>query len=277
MTTPAGLYAVSDLHVSHPENRDVLEALRPRNPADWLIVAGDVAETVADVDWALRLLAGRFARVLWVPGNHELWTPPTDPVTLRGAERYDHLVALCRELGVLTPEDPYPVWSAGDRPVVVAPLFQLYDYSFLPPGVPDTDSALRQAYDVGVVCSDEFLLHPDPYPSRAAWCADRVARTEARLDALDPHLPTVLVSHWPLLREPTDPLFYPEFSLWCGTTRTAHWPQTYRAVACVYGHLHIPRSHEVGGLRMEEVSVGYPREWKRWRHRRDPKEPRRVL
>lgn len=277
MSPPAGLYAVSDLHVSHPENRSVLESLRPRNPADWLIVAGDVAETVADVAWALRLLAGRYERVLWVPGNHELWTPPSDPVTLRGAQRYDHLVALCRELGVVTPEDPYPVWSAGERPVIVAPLFQLYDYSFLPPGTADTDGALRQAYDVGVVCSDEFLLHPDPYPSRAAWCEDRVATTETRLDAMDPRLPTVLVSHWPLLREPTDPLYYPEFSLWCGTTRTAHWPRAYRALACVYGHLHIPRSHEVAGLRMEEVSVGYPREWKRWQHHRDPREPRRIL
>ena len=37
-------------------------------------MAGDVAETVADIEWALRQLAGRFAKVIWVPGNHELWT-----------------------------------------------------------------------------------------------------------------------------------------------------------------------------------------------------------
>ncbi|MGW2845394.1 hypothetical protein, partial [Streptomyces sp. NPDC001274] len=27
--------------------------------------------------------------------------------------------------------------------------------------------------------------------------------------------------HWPLVREPTDVLWYPEFAQWCGTTLTA--------------------------------------------------------
>ena len=34
-------------------------------------------------------------------------------------------------------------------------------------------------------------------------------------------------------------------------------------LACVYGHLHIPRSTRHDGVRFEEVSVGYPREWQR--------------
>jgi hypothetical protein len=33
------LLAVSDLHVDFPENRTVLEALRPESDDDWLIVA----------------------------------------------------------------------------------------------------------------------------------------------------------------------------------------------------------------------------------------------
>ncbi len=35
--------------------------------------------------------------------------------------------------------------------------------------------------------------------------------------------PTVLVNRFPLPRQPCDALFYPEFSLWCGTTKTADW------------------------------------------------------
>jgi hypothetical protein len=31
---------------------------------------------MARIEWALRTLAERFARVVWVPGNHELWTVP---------------------------------------------------------------------------------------------------------------------------------------------------------------------------------------------------------
>ena len=30
----------------------------------------------------------------------------------------------------------------------------------------------------------------------------------------------------------------------------------------VYGHLHIPRTTWYDGVRFEEVSVGYPREWR---------------
>jgi predicted phosphodiesterase len=107
------LLALSDLHVTFPENREIVESLWPESAADWLLVAGDVAERFADVEWALRVLSQRFATVVWAPGNHELWTHPGDEVQLRGEERYAHLVGLCRSLGVLTLEDPYPVWDGA--------------------------------------------------------------------------------------------------------------------------------------------------------------------
>jgi 3',5'-cyclic AMP phosphodiesterase CpdA len=256
------LLAVSDLHVRYPENRAIVEGLRPGTDGDWLIVAGDVAEQVEDVRWALALLRERFARVVWVPGNHELWTRGKDPTQLRGEARYRHLVELCRELGVLTPEDPFPVWNGDGGPVTVAPLFLLYDYSFLPEGTSTFEDGLAAAYKAGVVCTDEYLLDPEPYAGRAAWCAARVAESQRRLDACDPDLPTVLVNHWPLTRQPTRVLRYPEFALWCGTERTADWHVRYRATTVVYGHLHIPRVTYEDGVRFVEASLGYPREWK---------------
>jgi 3',5'-cyclic AMP phosphodiesterase CpdA len=256
------LLAVSDLHVRHPENRAIVEGLRPDDDGDWLIVAGDVAERADDVVATLALLRERFAAVLWSPGNHELWTRTKDPVSLRGEHRYRHLVQACREHGVLTPEDPYPVWTGAGGPAVVAPLFLLYDYSFLPAGTTTPAEGLAAAYRAGVVCTDEHLLAPDPYPDRAAWCAARVAYSRARLAACDPDLPTVLVNHWPLTRLPTRVLRYPEFALWCGTTATADWHVRFRAAAVVYGHLHIPRETREDGVRFVEVSLGYPREWR---------------
>jgi 3',5'-cyclic AMP phosphodiesterase CpdA len=254
------LYGVSDLHVGFPANRPVVQGMRPASGADWLVVAGDVAERVADVEWALRTLSGRFAKVIWVPGNHELWTQGTDPVQLRGVRRYQHLVSMCRRIGVVTPEDPYPVWQSGTGPVVIVPLFLLYDYSFLPDGAQTKADGLALAYQTGVVCTDEAVLHPDPYPSREAWCRARLNLTERRLAGLDPALPTVLVNHFPLNREPTRVLRYPEFAQWCGTTRTADWHLRFRAAAVVYGHLHIPRTTWHDGVRFEEVSLGYPGE-----------------
>ena len=255
------LLAVSDLHVSYAENLSIVQGLRPQSENDWILVAGDVSERLADIAIVLRLLTQRFAKVVWVPGNHDLWSSNTGDDQIRGVARYDLLVALCRELGVLTPEDPYPIWNGVGGPVRIAPLFLLYDYTFRPPGTSTKEEGLAYAYSTGVVCNDEFRLHPDPYPSREAWCADRVALTQQRLDECDPSVPLVLVNHYPLVREPTRILRYPEFAQWCGTSATADWHTRYPVAAMVYGHLHIPRTTWHDGVRFEEVSLGYPREW----------------
>ncbi|WP_422735149.1 metallophosphoesterase family protein [Micromonospora sp. WMMD729] len=263
MSVSPRLRAVSDLHISYAENRAFVQELHPDHPGDWLLVAGDVAEKFADIEWALTLLSSRFATVVWAPGNHELWTPPGDPEHLRGETRYRELVAMCRRLGVVTPEDPYPVWDGEGGPATIAPLFVLYDYTFRVPQARTKEESLALAHAAGVVCTDEALLHPDPYPSREAWCDARVTETERRLTERDPDLPTVLVNHYPLVREPTDILWFPEFAQWCGTLRTRDWHLRFGASTMVYGHLHIPRTTFYDGVRFEEVSLGYPREWKR--------------
>jgi len=266
------LLALSDLHVAYPENRKIVEDLRPASAGDWLLLAGAVGELFADIEWALRTLSDRFVTVVWTPGNHELWTHRDDPVRLRGEERYLSLVELCRRLGIITPEDPYPVWEGA---VTIAPLFLLYDYTFRPDGALTKEQGLARAYETGVVCSDEALLYPDPYPSREAWCWARIEATERRLAARDPSLPVIFVNHYPLIREPTRVLRYPQFAQWCGTTRTHDWHVRYNAATVVYGHLHIPRVTWHDGVRFEEVSIGYPREWQRRDAR--PGVPRQIL
>jgi hypothetical protein len=133
--------ALSDLHIAYPENRAIISDLRPETGGDWLLIAGDVGELFEDIEWALTTLSKRFETVIWAPGNHELWTHPTDPVQLRGEERYRHLVELCRSLGVVTPEDPYRIWTGPGGPVTIAPLFLLYDYTFLPDGATNKEQA----------------------------------------------------------------------------------------------------------------------------------------
>ncbi|KRD01454.1 MULTISPECIES: metallophosphoesterase [unclassified Streptomyces] len=279
MTSTAGadgrLLAISDLHIGYAENRALVEAMVPETDEDWLLVAGDVSESTDDIRWALKTLASRFRKVVWAPGNHELWTYPTDPVTLRGVARYEHLVDLCRDLGVTSPEDPYPVWEGPGGPVAVAPLFLLYDYSFLPAGCTTKEEGLAYAEGTGIVCNDEYLLYPDPYPSREAWCRARVAETGRRLAEIPADLPTVLVNHYPLHRHPMDVLWHPEFAMWCGTALTADWHRRFRVEAMVYGHLHIPRTTRQDGVRFEEVSVGYPREWRK--RSQQPGRLRRIL
>ena len=162
------LYALSDLHVAFESNRRTLATLGDHRD-DWLVLAGDVGETLGDLELVLRVVCVKFARVLWVPGNHELWTVPRE-AHLRGVAKYEALVALCRRYGVLTPEDPYCVWRGDGLPHVLAPLFLLYDYSFRPDDVPHA-RALDWAAEAGIVCGDEVLLHPEPFPTLEAWCA----------------------------------------------------------------------------------------------------------
>jgi 3',5'-cyclic AMP phosphodiesterase CpdA len=254
------LYAISDLHVASPATRRAVSTIA-EHPDDWLILAGDIGETLPHLEWTLRVLRPRFRQLVWVPGNHDLWTLPNDPNQARGESRYRQLVALCQSLDVLTPEDPYTVWPVAEAGgVVLAPLFLLYDYTFRRPGS-TKDQAMDEAVSAGVVCTDEFLLHPDPYPSREAWCRSRVEGTAARLAAIPERYPTVLISHFPLRQDLVFLPRIPQFSLWCGTTLTDDWHQRFRALAVVYGHLHIPRTSWRHEVRFEEVSLGQPQDW----------------
>ena len=268
------LLAISDLHAAHRGNDEVIAGIGPGHPDDWLIVAGDVADEIDQVRAVLGGLRERFARVLWTPGNHELLAGKDAPRSERGVERYARYVEALQALGVDTPDDPYPVWDGPGGPAVVAPIFTLYDYGFAAHLGATTAERLERAKAARVVAVDEYMLDPAPHPSREAWCAARVAATEARLGALDPALPTILVSHWPLHEHPTEILRHPEFALWCGTPRTADWHERFGAVAVVYGHLHIPRRTTLGDTRFEEVSLGYPREWRRFG---GPRRPRVIL
>jgi 3',5'-cyclic AMP phosphodiesterase CpdA len=251
------LYAISDLHVNRAINWHALMAL-PAHPGDWLIVAGDVSEKIRQFRAAMAFLAGRFECVFWTPGNHDLWTLPSDSIGLRGLAKYEHLVAICRELGVLTPEDPYVRWPEDGS--IIAPTFTLYDYSFRPAHVPQ-QTAVAWAMESGTLSTDEALLHPAPFPSIAAWCTIRCRETETRLQRAAVQGSLILVNHYPLRYDLVNLKRIPRFSLWCGSKRTEAWHTRFPVTAVVYGHLHIRGTYERDGVRFEEVSLGYPENW----------------
>ena len=179
-----------------------------------------------------------------------------------GRARYDYLVNMCDEMGIVTPEHPFPVWTDEGGPATIVPMFLLYDYTFLPEGAATKAEGLAIARERNVVGTDEFLLSAEPYATRDAWCRDRVADAqEARrpglADAVDPGEP--LPAGARTLRR----------DVLSGVRavvrhhRTEDWHTRYNALCSVYGHLHIPRTTWYDGVRFEEVSVGYPREWRR--------------
>jgi predicted phosphodiesterase len=256
------LYALADLHLRYEVTRRALEALRPR-PYDWLILAGDVGETEEHLRFALAVLTRRFGRLLWVPGNHDLWSiPPREnrPDDLRGEAKYRRQVQICRDYGVLTPEDPYVVWPGEGPRCILAPTFVLYDYTFRPDEIP-VDKAVEWAAEENLLCSDEVLLHPDPYPTKSAWCEARVRETEPRLEEAAARAPLVIINHFPLRQDLAILPAIPRFSIWCGTRLTEDWHLRFRAEVVIYGHLHIRGRYQRDGVRFEEVSLGYPPNW----------------
>ena len=253
------LLAVSGLQVAHQGNTDIVSRLRSAHPGDWLLVAGDVAEESRGVLDVLAALRQRFARVIWVPGNHELWTHPLDRDDRRGLERYEHLVQGCRHRDVLTPEEPYPTWQGTEQQFAVVPCLLLYDFTFRG-GAASAEDALALAREVGHVFVDDYLLHRDLYPSVADWTRQRARLTEERLSRLPADRPITLLNHYPVLQQHARVMGSEHLPLWCGTEATEPWLVRFPIKAVVCGHLHIPTSASEGDVAFEEVSCGYPRE-----------------
>lgn len=254
------IWAASDLHLANPTNRHAVEEGLPPGGAV-LLLAGDIGERVEHLEWLLARVRPRFDVVLWVPGNHELWTVPGDPDRSVGVERYERYVETCRRHDVLTPECPYSTVSVDGEPLTLVPLFLLYDHSF-GLGTTPTATALERARQDGTTSLDERFLDPRPYDDVASWCSDRLAATEARLAALPAGSRTLLVNHFPLRAGMSRVPGLPAFSLWSGTSRTEDWHVLHRAALVVSGHLHRAGTSVVDGVVFEQVSLGNPHEWR---------------
>ena len=176
-------------------------------------------------------------------------------------------VDAARKHGVLTPEDEYVTWrydseDGSKTAAVICPIFTLYDYSFRPDGV-TREGALDWAMEENIRATDESLLWPTPHASRDEWCHRLVAQSEVKLQrAADSGLPLVIINHWPLREDIIYIPRVPRFTLWCGTMKTKNWHRKYGAKVVVSGHLHVPRTDWIDGVRFEEVSLGYPAQWK---------------
>jgi 3',5'-cyclic AMP phosphodiesterase CpdA len=253
------LFAISDLHIGVEANRAALAQVQPRTGAA-LVLAGDIGETPAHLEQAFDLLQPRFESLVWCPGNHELWSVGSG--ALAGQAKYQQLVSLCQRRGVLTPEDPYPIWQLEQERFLIVPLFLLYDYTFRPDHIAP-EHAVAWAAEAGLRCADEELLHPDPYPSRATWCEERCRSSEQRIQEARARtgLRTILINHFPLKQQLARLPAIPRFQVWCGTRRTEDWHTRFDAAVAISGHLHIRSTQYIDGCRFEEVSLGYPRQW----------------
>ncbi|KAF8066179.1 D-cysteine desulfhydrase 1 [Scenedesmus sp. PABB004] len=108
------VFAVSDLHVDAGGMRWVRCVHATAFRDDVLVVAGDAGDTAAAVRAALAALAPRFRRVVYVPGNHDLWARPgtSDEATFDDA--WAKLMALRQARAAAQPPPPTAA-AAADR------------------------------------------------------------------------------------------------------------------------------------------------------------------
>jgi hypothetical protein len=117
------LFATSDLHTDYRENFRWLEELSDTEYRDdALIVAGDVSDRVEIIRETLLLLRSKFRKLLFTPGNHELWVRGAK---INSVEKLQLILDLCDELDIATtPLKLENLW--------VVPHFSWYDGVFEP-------------------------------------------------------------------------------------------------------------------------------------------------
>src|SRR5260221_1318100 len=93
------VFAVSDVHIDYEVNAKWIANLSiAEYQDDVLILAGDVTDTRRLLHWCLSTLAKRFKKVLFVPGNHDLWVIRED----RGKnslQKFDDVCAVVESSG----------------------------------------------------------------------------------------------------------------------------------------------------------------------------------
>ena len=265
------LALTSDLHVEHHPEVVPLVAERVRAIApDVLIVAGDVSSHLPTLEAALAALRAAAPHLVFVAGNHDLWTRPGAASSRVRYER--EIPAACARAGARALGGA-PIEIDG---VVWCGVTGWYDYSLRNRELDGTFS--RADYERGawgrlrwndtarVVWPDDDGRELDA----PAICAGQVAALAAQLGEAG-RRPTVVVTHHlpfsGLVTSKGEPP-WDFINGFMGSERLGE--ATLRAAnvrAAVCGHTHFRKRLEVEGqggrFTVETSPVGYPREYAR--------------
>lgn len=256
------VFAISDIHIDFKQNRLWLDQLSDVDyREDALMLAGDVSNHVDRLEATLRLLTHKFARVFFVPGNHDLWVRGDDG--MNSEEKFHALLALCEAWHVsMVPED------FGTACIV--PLFSWYRK---PEEGADSLFAQKEGEDASLrMWADHQLIR---WPSDQSNIADffldyNTSRLQQETDK-----PILSFSHFLPRRDliyrtevekrlvtpgskDAHPTF--NFSRVAGTSMLDRQIRTLGSVIHVYGHQHHNRHRVVDGVTYISHCLGYHRE-----------------
>jgi predicted phosphodiesterase len=241
------VFALSDLHIDYPVNRDWVDGLsRTDYRDDLLLLGGDVSDSLARLRWCFEALVSRFRRVVFVPGNHELWVV-RDGTEWDSLAKFEAVRQLAHDTGVGT----QPVSLEG---VSVVPPLGWYDYSFGTPG-PGLEGWVEfQAcrWPAGWTAHDittHFLQLNEGALAEAAL----LPRDGMRI-SFSHFLPRIDVM--PDFIPPERRVIYPVL----GAARLGEQVRALRPDLHVYGHSHVNQRVVRDGTLYINNAFGYPRE-----------------
>lgn len=237
------VFAVSDVHVDYDVNAKWVQELSHADYRDdLLILAGDVTHHLSQLAGCLDALVRRFRKVLFVPGNHDVWVLG-EPPGKTSLEKFAEVGATVEQSGASM--QPFRYGSS-----VVMPLFGWYDYSF---GEPSHD--LREIWTDYVACrwprdfgpaeaAAHFAGFNRPLQSEGATRVITFSHFVPRLDLVPAFVPQ---RHRIL-----DPVL--------GSVRLEQLLRRLSSTLHVYGHSHINRRVEIDGVIYVNNALGYPSE-----------------
>ncbi|MBI3229968.1 MAG: metallophosphoesterase [Burkholderiales bacterium] len=237
------IFAISDLHLDYAVNQQWLEGLSLVDfQDDVLILAGDISDAPKLQDLCFREVARRFHRVLFVPGNHDIWIKRY-PCEGGSLAKFALVQALAQQHGVLTTP-----WHEGCLSIV--PLLSWYDFSFGEPS-----ERLREAWMDFFACE---------WP--AGWGETEISQhflgRNAELLALKNET-VISFSHFmprldilPQEMTRTRHLVLPVL----GSTALDRQIQQLQSAIHVYGHSHLNRHIERDGRTYINNAFAYPAE-----------------
>jgi predicted phosphodiesterase len=237
------VFALSDVHVDHNANARWIAALsRVEYSNDVLILAGDISDSAARLEWCLNQLAGRFWKLLFIPGNHELLVM-REQQCLTSMDKFHRVREIAQRSGA---------WMAPFHHVrlSIVPLQGWYDYSF---GMPETE--LKESWTDFYACR---------WPQ--SWSMEEVASQFLNMNnyqRLDEREIIISFSHFlprvdvvSKLARSLNPYLLPVL----GTIRLEQQVRQLRSAIHVYGHSHINRSVHLDGTLYVNNALGYPNE-----------------
>jgi predicted phosphodiesterase len=237
------IFALSDIHVDYEVNaRWIANISLADYRDDILILAGDVSHSLPLLDWCLSTLAARFRKLLFVPGNHDLWVL-SEAQARNSLQKFDEVCAVAGASGASM--QPF-----REQKLLIVPLMAWYDYSFGEPG-----EELKSMWMDYHACrwpsgfgEKEIAGHFAAFNKQQVSSADDMVITFShflpRIDLMPRFIPAKMNFLHPVL----------------GTTQLELHLRSLNSEIHVYGHSHVNHKLKLDNVVYINNAFGYPNE-----------------